>query len=103
SQPIPWRASECSRAATLHLGGTLDEIAASEQQVFDGKHSDQPYVLLAQQSLFDPTRAPVRPREIATKPPLPLGEGAGRSPAGEGLQVRSASEVPGHQEIPLPL
>jgi phytoene dehydrogenase-like protein len=58
SQPIPWRAPECSRAGTLHLGGTLDEIAASEQQVFDGKHPDKPYVLLAQQSLFDPTRAP---------------------------------------------
>ncbi len=58
SQPIPWRSLECSRAGTLHLGGTLDEIAASEQQVFDGKHSDRPYVLLAQQSLFDQTRAP---------------------------------------------
>jgi phytoene dehydrogenase-like protein len=58
SRPIPWRAPECSRAATLHLGGTLDEIASSEQQVFDGKHPDKPYVLLAQQSLFDSTRAP---------------------------------------------
>jgi phytoene dehydrogenase-like protein len=58
SRPIPWRVSESGRAATLHLGGTLDEITASEQQVFDGKHPERPYVLFAQQSLFDPTRAP---------------------------------------------
>jgi phytoene dehydrogenase-like protein len=58
SQPIPWRSGECLRAATAHLGGTLEEIAASERDAWHGKHSDKPYVLLAQQSLFDVTRAP---------------------------------------------
>lgn len=56
--PIPWRASECSQAATVHVGGTLDEIAASERAVWEGKHSERPYILLAQQSLFDSSRAP---------------------------------------------
>jgi phytoene dehydrogenase-like protein len=56
--PIPWKASDCSRAATLHLGGSLEEIAASEQAVRDGRHADRPFVLLAQPSLFDPSRAP---------------------------------------------
>jgi phytoene dehydrogenase-like protein len=56
--PIPWRAEECARAATVHLGGTLAEIAASEAAPGQGEVVERPYVLLAQQSLFDPTRAP---------------------------------------------
>ena len=56
--PIPWRAKECARAGTVHLGGTLDEIAAAEQTVWSGEHPDRPFVLLAQPSLFDSTRAP---------------------------------------------
>jgi phytoene dehydrogenase-like protein len=58
SGPIPWKASECRRAATVHLGGSIEEIAASEQTVRDGKHPDHPFVLLAQPSLFDRSRAP---------------------------------------------
>ena len=56
--PIPWRAEACTRAATVHLGATLDEIAASEAEAFRGQIAERPYVLLAQQSLYDPTRAP---------------------------------------------
>jgi phytoene dehydrogenase-like protein len=56
--PIPWTAAECSRAGTVHLGGTLEEIAASERAAYRGEHTERPFVLLAQQSLFDPTRAP---------------------------------------------
>jgi phytoene dehydrogenase-like protein len=59
SQPIPWRAPECSRAATVHLGGTLPEIARSEHDAFYGRQNDRPYVLLVQPSLFDPSRAPL--------------------------------------------
>jgi len=58
SAPIPWKASECLRAATVHLGGSFDEIAASEKAMRSGKHADRPFVLLAQPSLFDPSRAP---------------------------------------------
>jgi len=56
--PIPWRAADCARTATVHLGGTLNEIAANERAVWEGKHPERPFVLLAQQSLFDSTRAP---------------------------------------------
>jgi phytoene dehydrogenase-like protein len=56
--PIPWRAEECARAATVHLGPTLEEIAASERASWQGEIAEHPYVLLAQQSLFDPERAP---------------------------------------------
>jgi phytoene dehydrogenase-like protein len=59
SQPIPWRAPECLRAATVHLGGTLAEIAHSEHDAFFGRLNDNPYVLLVQPSLFDASRAPL--------------------------------------------
>ena len=58
SAPIPWKSSDCLRAATVHLGGTFEEIAASEKAVRRGQHADRPFVLLAQPSLFDPSRAP---------------------------------------------
>jgi len=58
SQPIPWRSPQCSRAATVHLGGTLSEISHSEHDAFNGRLNDRPYVLLVQPSLFDPSRAP---------------------------------------------
>jgi len=58
SGPVPWRAEACRRAATVHLGGTFDEIAASEAAVTRGDHPERPFVLVAQQSLFDSTRAP---------------------------------------------
>lgn len=57
-QPIPWRALDCARAGTVHLGGSLDEIAASERAAWRGEHAENPFILLAQPSLFDPTRAP---------------------------------------------
>jgi phytoene dehydrogenase-like protein len=56
--PIPWRAGECARAGTVHLGGTFEEIARSEQDVWEGRVPDRPFVLLAQTTLFDTTRAP---------------------------------------------
>jgi phytoene dehydrogenase-like protein len=56
--PIPWKNKQCGQAGTVHLGGTLDEIAHSESEVNRGIHPQRPYVLVAQQSLFDPTRAP---------------------------------------------
>jgi phytoene dehydrogenase-like protein len=58
SAPIPWKAPECARAASVHLGGTFDEIAVSEKLVRNGEHSERPFVLLAQPSLFDVSRAP---------------------------------------------
>ena len=56
--PVPWRARECGQAATVHLGGSLEEIEASESAVWKDGCSDRPFVLVAQPSLFDPSRAP---------------------------------------------
>lgn len=56
--PIPWKAADCFRAATVHLGGSFEEIAESEKAVRTGHHADRPFVLLAQPSLFDSSRAP---------------------------------------------
>ncbi len=56
--PIPWKAKECSLAGTVHLGGTIAEVAASERQVANGGHPDRPFVLVTQPTLFDKTRAP---------------------------------------------
>lgn len=57
--PIPWKNKECLRAGTVHLGSTLEEIEKSERDVWQDKCSRNPFIILAQQSLFDPTRAPV--------------------------------------------
>ncbi|MFQ5408500.1 MAG: phytoene desaturase family protein [Anaerolineales bacterium] len=56
--PIPWRNAEIAQSATVHVGGTLPEIAAAERAVGRSEHPERPYVLLAQQSLFDASRAP---------------------------------------------
>jgi phytoene dehydrogenase-like protein len=58
SAPIPWRARECATAATVHVGGTLEEIARSEADAAAGRVSEAPFVLVAQQAEFDSTRAP---------------------------------------------
>jgi phytoene dehydrogenase-like protein len=57
-EPIPWRNSACRRAGTVHLGGTLEEIIEAERAPAHGRHAAQPFVLLAQPSLFDASRAP---------------------------------------------
>jgi phytoene dehydrogenase-like protein len=58
SEPVPWRAPDCRRAITLHLGGSLEEIAEAEDAVAHGREAERPFVLVAQPTLFDPTRAP---------------------------------------------
>jgi phytoene dehydrogenase-like protein len=58
SGPIPWRDPRCAQASTVHVGGTLEEIAHSERAAWQGEHTDRPFVLVTQQSHFDPTRAP---------------------------------------------
>jgi phytoene dehydrogenase-like protein len=58
SVPVPWKATACARAATVHVGGTLQEIAASERAAWRGDHTSHPFVLAVQPSLFDSLRAP---------------------------------------------
>jgi len=74
SEPIPWTAQECRRAATVHLGGTFEEILASEQAFT----SDRPFCLLVQPSLFDPTRAPEGKHTAWAYCHVPNGSGADR-------------------------
>ena len=59
SEPVPWTHPDGRRAGSLHLGGTLHEIAEGEAAVAAGRHPDRPFVLVGQQSIFDPSRAPV--------------------------------------------
>jgi phytoene dehydrogenase-like protein len=56
--PVPWAAAACREAGTVHLGGTLAEVARSEADVAAGRHPDRPYCLVAQAGVVDPTRAP---------------------------------------------
>jgi phytoene dehydrogenase-like protein len=56
--PIPWRAAACRRAGTVHVGGPLAEVATAERAPWRREHADRPFLILAQSSLFDPTRAP---------------------------------------------
>ncbi len=58
SAPIPWKNTDVAQTATVHIGGTLDEIAAGERAIGRGEHPERPFVLLAQHTLFDPSRAP---------------------------------------------
>jgi phytoene dehydrogenase-like protein len=56
--PVPWKAPECERAASVHVAGTLEEVAAAEADVAKGRHPERPFVLCTQPSLFDDRRAP---------------------------------------------
>jgi phytoene dehydrogenase-like protein len=56
--PVPWRDPRCARAATVHLSGTLDDVARTERAVHAGAVDERPFVIFAQPSLFDDTRAP---------------------------------------------
>ena len=58
AEPVPWKADECRRAASVHVGGTLEEIAAAEADVAHGRHPERPFLVCTQPSLFDDTRAP---------------------------------------------
>ena len=74
--PVPWQAAECARAATVHLGGTLEEIEAAHQAAWQGVPPERPFVLLAQPSLFDPTRAPPGQHVLWAYCHLPNGSSA---------------------------
>jgi len=88
--PIPWASPACARAATLHLGGTLAEIAAAERAPHRGEHAARPYVLLAQPSLFDPTRAPAGRHTLWAYCHVPAGSTMDMAAAVEGQIERFA-------------
>jgi phytoene dehydrogenase-like protein len=71
--PIPWRSEACRRAGTVHIGGTLEEIADSERAAWEGRSCARPFVLLAQPSLFDAARAPAGKHTVWTYCHVPHG------------------------------
>jgi phytoene dehydrogenase-like protein len=95
SGPIPWRARECFRAGTVHLGGTLEEISASEAAVLRGEHQERPWVLLAQQSLFDRTRAPEGKHTVWAYCHVPNGSGVDMT---ERIEAQIERFAPGFKE-----
>ncbi|ANY06119.1 phytoene desaturase family protein [Pseudonocardia sp. HH130630-07] len=81
SGPVPWTNPDCRDAGTLHLGGTLDEIARSEADAEAGRHPDAPYVLAVQAGVADPTRAPAGKHTLWTYCHVPHGSDRDMSPA----------------------
>ncbi len=96
--PIPWRAAACRRAGTVHLGGTAEEIAASERDAWAGRHSARPYVILVQQTVFDPTRAPAGKHTAWGYCHVPLGSTVDMTEAIENQVERFA---PGFRDLVL--
>lgn len=93
--PVPWENPECARAATVHVGGTLKEIASSEAAVGRGEHAEKPFVLLAQQSLFDSSRAPEGKHTVWAYCHVPNGSSVDMTPRIEAQIERFA---PGFQK-----
>lgn len=73
--PVPWNAPECARAGTVHIGGTMEEIAESERALAQGRTVEGPFVLFAQPSLFDSTRAPAGKHTAWAYCHVPSGSG----------------------------
>jgi phytoene dehydrogenase-like protein len=93
--PIPFTAEECRHAGTIHVGNTFAEIAASEQQTWDGNLPEKPFVLLAQQSLFDITRAPAGKHTAWAYCHVPNGSTADRT---EAIEKQIERFAPGFRE-----
>ncbi len=96
--PIPWRDPACLGASTVHVGGTLDEIAAAEAAVWRGEHADRPFVIVVQASLFDPTRAPSGKHTAWAYCHVPSGSTVDRTDAIERQMERAA---PGFRDLVL--
>src|SRR5262249_22216769 len=98
SAPIPWRDESVARSATVHLGGTFETIAASERDVSGGRANQRPFVLLAQHTLFDPSRAPAGRHTAWGYCHVPAGSTVDMLPAIEGQIERFA---PGFRDCVL--
>jgi len=98
SGPIPWRAEACRRAGTVHLGGTIEEVAASERAAWNGQATERPFVLVAQPSLFDESRAPAGAHTAWAYCHVPNGSAADHSAAIEAQIERFA---PGFRDLVL--
>jgi phytoene dehydrogenase-like protein len=98
SEPVPWTNADARRAGSLHLGGTLEEIAAAEADVAAGRHPQRPFVLIGQQSLADPSRAPEGQHTLWTYCHVPSRSTVDMTEAIEGQIERFA---PGFRDVVL--
>jgi len=96
--PIPWRDERCAQAATVHLGGTLEEIAASERAPWRGRAAERPFVLLAQPSLWDETRAPAGQHTAWAYCHVPNGSAVDLT---EAVEAQVEHYAPGFREVVL--
>ena len=79
SGPVPWTAAPCREAGTVHLGGTLAEVARSEADVNAGRLPERPYCIVAQPGVVDPTRAPAGSHTLWAYCHVPSGSQADAS------------------------
>lgn len=93
--PIPWRDPECAGAGTVHLGGTMGEIARAERSAWGGRHPERPFVLLTQPSLFDPTRAPEGRHSVWAYAHVPHGS---KEPMVERIEEQVERFAPGFRD-----
>jgi phytoene dehydrogenase-like protein len=98
SEPIPWKAEECARAGTVHLGASVGEITAALDAAWEGRPHDTPFVILTQPSLFDATRAPARKHVAWAYCHVPSGSGRDMAEAIERQVERFA---PGFRDVVL--
>ncbi|WP_431245768.1 phytoene desaturase family protein [Leifsonia xyli] len=96
SGPVPWTNPELNETATVHLGGSRSEVARAENAVAHGRHSEPPYVLLSQPSLFDPTRAPAGKHVLWTYTHVPRGSTEDRT---EAIIRRIEQFAPGFRDL----
>ena len=98
SAPVPWADPAVAQAATVHIGGTLAEVAAAEAAIWRGEHPDRPFVLVAQQSLFDPTRAPAGCHTLWTYCHVPAGSSVDMA---ERIEAQIERFAPGFRDVVL--
>jgi phytoene dehydrogenase-like protein len=96
--PIPWRAARCARAGTVHVGGTLEEIAKSEAEVAEGKPPTKPFLLISQPTLFDASRAPANKHIAWTYCHVPHGSEFDMT---ERMEAQLERFAPGFRELVL--
>lgn len=96
--PVPWRDPRCARAATVHLGGTLEELAAGERAVQEGRIEARPFVLVVQPTLFDPTRAPAGQHVAWAYCHVPHGSDADATAI---IESQLEAAAPGFREVVL--
>jgi phytoene dehydrogenase-like protein len=101
SGPIPWRARDCALAATVHLGGAAEEIALAEAEADAGHLPARPFVLLAQHTLFDPTRAPPGRHTAWAYAHVPRGWNGDPAAAAAAVEAQVERFAPGFRELVL--